>query len=104
LDPLVRGLEDGEVRDQVREYFVELGSPAVPDLAAYLKPADQDLRLRIVRMLGDMHKPDAIPYLEPYMKDQNVQVAQEATDAIRKLRKMQDATSMTAEARPAAKS
>lgn len=97
LDPLVRGLQDGEVRNQVREYFVELGSPAIPDLAAYLKPADKDLRLRIVRMLGDMHKPEAIPYLEPYIKDQSVDVAQEATDAIRKLRKMQDATKLTAE-------
>jgi FOG: HEAT repeat len=89
IDTLVRGLDDRMYRDQVREYFVELGSQAVPQLANYLRGSDKDYKVKIIRILGDMHQPEAIQVLEPYLKDQDLDVAQEATDAIRELKQVQ---------------
>jgi HEAT repeat protein len=89
IDTLVRGLDDRMSKDQVREYFVELGPRAVPQLANYLKGSDKDYKVKIIRVLGDMHQPAAIEVLEPYLKDQDLDVAQEATDAIRELRQVQ---------------
>jgi len=89
IDTLVRGLDDRMYKDQVREYFVELGPRAVPQLANYLKASDKDYKVKIIRVLGDMHQPAAIEVLEPYLKDQDLDVAQEATDAIRELRQVQ---------------
>lgn len=89
LDTLVRSLDDRLYRDQVREYFMELGTKAVPEMANYLRGSEKDYKVKIIRMLGDMHQPDAIGILEPYMKDQDLEIAQAATDAIRELKQVQ---------------
>jgi HEAT repeat protein len=92
LDTLVRSIDDNLYKNQVRDYFMELGAKAVPDLAAYLKPADSSFRIRVIRMLQDMRQPTAISYLEPYVKDSDIKVAQAATDAINDLKKVQSIT------------
>jgi hypothetical protein len=79
-------------RDQVREYFIELGAVALPKMAEYLRVSDQSFRIRVIRMMGEMHQPDAIQYLEPYMNDKDLETAQAATDAIRELKKVQNFT------------
>jgi HEAT repeat protein len=89
LDTLVRSIDDNLYKDQVRDYFIELGAKAVPDMAAYLKPADSSFRIRIFHMFQEMHQPSAISYLEPYVKDSDIKVAQAATDAINELKKVQ---------------
>lgn len=89
LDTLVRSIDDSLYKDQVRGYFMELGAKAVPDMAAYLKPADSSFRIRIIRMMQEMRQPSAISYLEPYVKDSDIKVAQAATDAINELKKVQ---------------
>ena len=89
LDSLVRSIDDSLYKDQVRGYFMELGAKAVPDIAAYLKPADSGFRIRVIQLLQEMHQPSAISYLEPYVKDSDIKVAQAATNAINELRKVQ---------------
>ncbi|MCI0614370.1 HEAT repeat domain-containing protein [bacterium] len=86
IDTLVRSLDDSLYSQQVRFYLFELGGQAVPKIADYLKVQDASFRIKVIRILGDMHQTGAITYLEPYMKDKNVEVAQAATDAIRELK------------------
>lgn len=89
IETLVNALGDRVYRPQAREYIIELGSPAVPQVAGYLKTDEKSLRLQIIRVLADMHRAEAIPYLEPYMKDKDLEVAQTTTDAIRELKRTQ---------------
>lgn len=89
IETLVRALPDRVYRAQAREYIVELGQPAVPQVAAYLKTEDKTLRIQVIRVLADMHQTDAISYLEPWMKDKDLEIAQTATDAIRELKRAQ---------------
>jgi HEAT repeat protein len=89
IDTLVRSLDERMYRDQVREYFMELGTAAVPEMANYLRGSEKDYKVKIIRMLGDMHQPKAIEILEPYLKDQDLEIAQAATDAIRELKQVQ---------------
>ncbi len=90
IDTLVRSLEDSLYSEQVREYLFELGAQAVPKVADYLKVQDSSFQIKVIRLLGDMHQTGAITYLEPYMKDKNLEVAQAATDAIRELKKIEN--------------
>ena len=87
IESLVRALTDRIYRPQSREYIIELGKPAVPQVAGYLKTDEKSLRLQVIRILADMHQPDAISFLEPYVQDKDIEVAQTATDAIRELKK-----------------
>jgi HEAT repeat protein len=90
IDTLVRSLDDNLFKHQVREYMYELGNQAVPKIADYLKVQDSSFRIRVIRVLGDMHQTSAIAYLEPLMKDKDLEVAQAATDAIRELKNIEN--------------
>src|SRR5262249_37904507 len=87
MDNMIRALDDKNYKQQAREYLLELGDKAVEPIAAYLKPSGKDFRMKLIRTLGDLHTSTAIPYIEPYLKDPDVDVAQAATDAVRELRK-----------------
>jgi HEAT repeat protein len=87
IESLVRALPDRIYRAQTREYIIELGQAAVPHVAAYLKSEEKDLRLNVMRILADMHQPAAISYLEPWIQDKDIEIAQTATDAIRELKR-----------------
>lgn len=89
IDTPLREVDNRLYKDQVQGYFMELGAKAVPDIAAYMKNADSSFRIRIIRLLQTMQQPAAIPYLEPYVKDADLKVAQAATDAINELKKVQ---------------
>jgi HEAT repeat protein len=89
IDTLVHSLDDNLFKTQVREYFYELGPRAVPKIADYLKVQDTSFKIRVIKVLGDMHQTEAIAYLEPLMKDKNLDVAQAATDAIRELKNIE---------------
>jgi len=88
IDTLVLSIEERGYRDQVREYFVELGDRAIPEFAPYLKSGEKQTKLKIIRLLGDMHRLNGIPVLEPYLKDPDLEIVQAATDAIRELKRM----------------
>lgn len=87
LDNLVRAMDDEPYEDMVRGYFVELGDSAVAPLAGYLKPANKKFKIELMGMLSDMGSETAIPFLEPYLKDPDVDIAQAATDSIRELKR-----------------
>ena len=89
IDTLAHSLDDDLFKHQVRGYFYELGDRAVPQLADYLKVQDSSFRIRVIRVLGDMHQTNAIAYLEPLMKDKDMDVAQAATEAIRELKNIE---------------
>lgn len=86
LDNLVREMDKEAYEDLVHGYFVELGDQAVTPLAGYIKPADKKFKILLMQTLGAMGANSAIQYLEPYLKDPDVDVAQAATDAIRELK------------------
>ncbi len=90
IDTLVLNLKDEEYRNQAQSYLVELGPRAVPGVAAYLKASDDDFRVTLLDLLGNMHEPSAIPFIEPYLKDEDLDTAEAATHAIRKLRRIQE--------------
>ena len=91
IDTIVLKLKDPDYEKQAQGYLVELGPTAVPSMAGYLKGADKKFRIRLIETLGDMHQPAAIPYVEPYLKDKEVAVAQAATDTVGRLRRIEKA-------------
>jgi|GEM_PF-2960244 len=93
VDTLVLNLKDSDYERQSEGYLVELGSRAVPAVASYLKSSDKKFRVTLIDLLGNMHQPSAIPYLEPYLKDKEIDVAQAATDAVGKLRRIEQVQS-----------
>ncbi len=70
IDTVVLNLKDPEFESQAESYLVELGPRAVPGVAAYLKGADKKFKIQLIDLLGNMHQPVAITYLEPYLRDQ----------------------------------
>jgi HEAT repeat protein len=91
IDTLVLSLKDPDYEKQSEGYLVELGSRAVPSIAGYLKSSDKKSRIILIELLGNMHQPLAIAYVEPYLKDKDVDVAQAATDTVGKLRRIEKA-------------
>ncbi len=90
VDTLVLNLKEKDYERQAQSYLLELGPRAVPAIAAYLKAADNDFRVLLIDLLGNMVQPSAIPYIEPYLKAKEIKVAQAATHAVGKLRRMQN--------------
>lgn len=88
IDTLILSIDERGYRDQLREYFAELGDRAIPEFAPYLKSGEKETKLKIIRLLGDMHRPNAIPLLEPYLKHPDMEIAQAATDSIRELKRI----------------
>jgi HEAT repeat protein len=84
--------KERDFESKAESYLIELGPHAVAPVASYLKDSDKDFRIRLIDLMGNMHQPEAIPYLEPYLKDKEVEVAQAATHAVGKLRRMQQVT------------
>lgn len=91
LDNLVRALDEKPYEDLVRAYLVEIGDDAVDPLSGYLKPADRKFRIRLLQMFGEIGSEKSLVYLEPYLKDEDVNVAQAATDAVRDIKRKQEA-------------
>ena len=89
IDTLVLNLKERDYEQKAESYLVELGDHAVAPVASYLKFADKDFKVQLIDLMGNMHQPSAIPYLEPYLKDKEVEVAQAATHAVGKLRRVQ---------------
>ena len=90
IDTLVLNLKERDYERQAQSYLLESGMRAVPGVAAYLKGADNDFRVLLIDLLGNMQQPSAIPYIEPYLKANEIKVAQAATHAVGKLRRIQN--------------
>jgi HEAT repeat protein len=89
VDRLALSLSKIDLKDQAREYLVELGSPFLTDLAPYLSDPVAGVRsgmTQVFMMIGD---PTAIPYLEPLLGDADAKVADGANRAIARLQRVQ---------------
>jgi HEAT repeat protein len=92
IDTLVLNLKERDFEQRAESYLVELGPRAVTGVAAYLKGADKDFKVLLIDLLGNMHQPSAIAYIEPYLKHDELDVARAATNAVGKLRRIQNVT------------
>lgn len=92
IDTLVLNLKERDFEPKAESYLVELGARAVPGVAAYLRTADTGFKVLLIDLLGNMHQPSAIEYIEPYLKHQELDVAKAATHAVGKLKRIQDLT------------
>src|SRR5262249_14770135 len=94
IDTIVLSLKDPDYVKQAEGYLVELSPRDIPSVAGYLKSSDKNFRITLIELLGNMHQPAAIPYVDPYLTDKEVAVAQAATDAVGKLKRMEQANSL----------
>ena len=90
IDTLVLNLKERDYEQQAESYLIELGPRAVSGVAAYLKGADKNFKVQLIDLLGNMHQPEAIQHIEPYLKDKELEIAKAATNAVGKLRRIQN--------------
>lgn len=88
IDRLALSLSKIELRDQSTDYLVELGSPFMADLVAYLSDPVTEVRRGMVQVLMLIGDPAAIPYLEPLLADSDPKVADGANRAIARLQRV----------------
>lgn len=62
------------------------GAPALPALRKGLQAEDQDIVLFSVQILGSMPEEEAVPLLLPFLKHDNLNIAQAAVDSLADLR------------------
>jgi HEAT repeat protein len=85
LDSIVRGLSTKFDR-RCRDYLLELGRPALPDLYEYLSYSAADVRAALCEIMGEMGDADTITRLQPLVNDPNTKVADNANRAIEHLK------------------
>ncbi len=100
VDRLVLELSDPRFGDQAREYALELGEPLVPEFTGYLDDPDRDTRFRLVVLLERIGAVSAIPALEQRSEDPDVEVADRARLAVRRLHQLEDAGAAPSAERP----
>jgi HEAT repeat protein len=83
---LAKGLTSAETYGQAVDYLIELGPAAASGVEALLGTTrDTGLRADLIHVLGFVGTRDAVPLVEPFLKDRNDRVAHAATDAIARL-------------------
>jgi HEAT repeat protein len=89
IDRLALSLSKVELREQARDYLVELGSPFMTEFVTYLSDPVADVRKGMIQVLMLIGDPAAIPYLEPMLADSDPKVADRANRAIARLERVQ---------------
>jgi HEAT repeat protein len=83
---LAKGLTSAETYGQAIDYLLELGPAAASGVETLLGTTrDAGLRADLIHVLGFVGRRDAVPLVEPFLKDRNDRVAHAATDAIARL-------------------
>ena len=85
-DRVADSLSKPKLRDQARQYLIELAPGRTTMFAHQLQDADPQIRLDMVDVLGLAGDPAAIAVVEPLTKDRDPQVARAAERAIVRLR------------------
>jgi HEAT repeat protein len=87
VQPLLRGLENGFVRQGCAEAVVRIGEPAVQAVIGLLATEDPSLRAEAAWILGEIGPPalSSLPVLKAALQDGDPDVAWEAEEAIFKL-------------------
>jgi HEAT repeat protein len=85
VDRIALSLGNKKLQEQAREYAIELGSPLLDELVAYLSDPVPEVRREMAQVLMEIGDPAAIPYLKPLLSDPNSEVADRANRAIARL-------------------
>jgi len=88
LDAVVLALgSSGGMARRARDYILELGLPAAPDLYPYLNDRDPEVRGALCDVLAQLGDAGAAPKLLPLLADPNSRVVDRANRAVEKLRR-----------------
>ena len=86
MEQLVMALDSR--RDyQAETYLFELGKydGKLADMYPYLRSPRPEIRAKLVRVLGEIGEAEAQPYIQPLTEDPNMDVMEEAVEALRNL-------------------
>lgn len=86
LDAIVSGLTKPKLRNQVKQYLVELAPGRSTTFSRELQDPDPRIRLDVVDVLGLARDPAALSSIEPMLTDRDPQVARAAERAVARLR------------------
>jgi HEAT repeat protein len=87
IDSIVEALTRSRVRDQARQYLVELASTRAAILNRYAQDPDARIRADIADAIGLAANPALLPIAEALAKDQDAQVARAGERAAARLRR-----------------
>jgi HEAT repeat protein len=86
IGPIAAGLTTARLRDQARQYLIELAFGRADAFAPYAADPDPHVRLEAVEILAIAADPAALPILEPLATDSDPRVARAADRAVARLR------------------
>lgn len=86
IEPIADVLSKGRLRDQARQYLIELAFGRANAFARHTKDPDPHVRADVADILGLAGDPAALPLLEPLTKDADPQVVRAADRAVARLR------------------
>ncbi len=86
IDPLVDALLKPKLRDQARQYLIELVPGRAEAFGRLARDPAGRSRVAIIEILGDAGDPAALPVVEPLIRDRDPQVARAAERAAARLR------------------
>jgi HEAT repeat protein len=83
---LAKGLTAADTYGQAVDYLLELGPAAVTGVETTLGTTrDNAFKADLIHVLGFIGTRDAVPVIEPLLRDRNERVAHAATDAVARL-------------------
>jgi HEAT repeat protein len=86
IDRIIEATTKSKLRDQAREYLVELAPGRTEAFRRHLMDPDARVRLEVVTILDRAGDPTALPIVEPLAQDKDPQVARAAERAVARLR------------------
>ncbi|MBN2383414.1 HEAT repeat domain-containing protein [bacterium] len=85
LNEYLHAHDNADNRNAALDIFRELGLRAVPFLTAGLNDPDEEVRMFIVQLLGDVADSHAVTYLFPLLKDSDANVRQAVVETLGKI-------------------
>jgi len=73
----------------IKAYIIELGDDGFAELSRYLPNLENSEKVKFIKIMGASYNPAAIKYIEPYLNDQDIEIATTAFEAIKKLKKIE---------------
>src|SRR5262249_32657178 len=89
VDPIADALARSRLREQARQYLIELAPGRPTAFTKQLMDPDARIRLEIVDVLGLAGDPAALAVVEPLTQDRDAEVARAAERAVARLRAVQ---------------
>jgi HEAT repeat protein len=86
IDRIADAMTRPKLRDQARQYLIELAPGRTSGLTSHLRDPDARLRLDVVDVLSLSGDPAALPMVEPLVNDRDPQVARAAVRAVARLK------------------